>query len=580
MSLPEKNWLILPHEHHRCKIMSQELAIPEAMAALLLARGLENRSQVEKFLSPQLADLPSPFLMKGMREATDLILDALATQKPIIVYGDYDVDGSTGAALLSIFLKRIGFSTVYQCQPDRLSEGYGVHLETVKRMMPEDIFLRAPLLITVDCGISSNQQIKELQGLGCQVIVSDHHRPPPELPEATAILNPWQEDCGFPDKNLAGAGVAFYLTMGVRSRLRDEKGRDDLPNLKDFLDLVSLGSISDLVAITGVNRIMVKAGLEVLRSAARPGLDELCKVSGVFRPATSVHDISFRLAPRLNAAGRLGDAGQTLTLLSTDDRLSAEKLALELDRTNSIRKEILEKICSQAMLQAEKAIKEGALALALAGDGWHPGVLGIAAARLMERFYRPVILFARKDGILKGSGRSLPGLDLHAILKEKNELFSSFGGHPAAVGMSLPAERFEELSSFLQEKMRSHTGCLSGKPDLLINWLDKDGEIINPGFFKYYELMEPFGPGNPEPVFAAKVELIQGREVGAGHLKFSVKINGAILNGIGFAQAGRLSEPDFKSGHQMMMAFRLRRNFFRGKSEWQAEALDFCHAPY
>ena len=576
MSRIEKIWEIAPVDHARVSLLAAELNLPEPLAAILLSRGVENRAQADRFFSPSLTDLPSPFLMKGMTEAVEVVLQALARQAPVIVYGDYDVDGTTGAALLFLFCKKIGFSESYVCQPHRLHEGYGLHLEAIRRIVPSGVLERAPLVITVDCGISSQLQVRQLQELGCPVIVTDHHQPPEELPEAEAVLDPWQKGCEFPEKHLAGVGVALYLAMGIRKSLHEQgsygAGRE-MPNLKAYLDLVAVGTVADMVPITGINRILVKAGLEVLGGSVRPGLAELSRVSGIGDSGVTCEDIGFRLGPRLNAAGRMGDAGRALALLVAEDHERARALAQELNSENELRKSVLEAMCQEARVQAESAVRAGENGIMITGEGWHPGGIGIGAARMVEQFNRPTLFFTLKDGVAKGSGRSLPGVNLHGIIKERHELFIAFGGHEAAVGLTLPAENLPELKAHFLKRMGEIVTDTMLTPKVGIAWHDEGGGIFAAGFLRGYERMAPFGMGNPEPVFSAQGVAENPREVGVNHLKFTARFNDAILSGIGFGLGGFQSL--ISSGQPLKMAFRLRRNTYREKTTWQVEAVDF-----
>ena len=576
MSRIGKIWEIAPIDHARVNLLAAELDLPKAMAAILLGRGVENRGQAERFFTPTLADLPSPFLMKGMTEAVAAVLPALARQTPVIVYGDYDVDGTTGAALLLLFLKKIGFSEVYVCQPHRLLDGYGLHLEAIRRTVPPEVLERAPLVITVDCGISSNAQVRQLQDLGCCVVVTDHHQPPPELPEAEAVLDPQQKECAFPEKNLAGVGVAFYLAMGIRKTLHEQglfKGGLEIPNLKLYLDLVAVGTVADMVIITGINRILVKAGLEVFAASVRPGFAELSRASGISGAGVTCEDIGYRIGPRLNAAGRMGDAGRALELLVSEDPERARKLALELNTENERRKSVLEAMCQEAFIQAEPAVAAGKKGLIIIGEGWHPGVIGIGAARMVERFNRPTLVFTLQDGVAKGSGRSVPGVNLHGILKEKTELFMAFGGHEAAVGLTLSVENLPELEEHFQKRLGEIVTDMMLAPKVDIAWHEENGSIFEPGFLQLYEKMAPFGMGNPEPVFSAQGMAENPREVGVNHLKFTVRFNGANLDGIGFGLGSFRGL--IGTGQPLEVAFRLRRNTYRNKTRWQVEAVDF-----
>ena len=577
MSRIDKIWEIAPVDHARVSLLAEELDLPKPLAAILLSRGVDNREQAERFFSPSLADLPSPFLMKGMKEAVEVVLLALARQTPVIVYGDYDVDGTTGAALLFLFLEKIGFSERYDCQPHRFHEGYGLHLEAIRRTVPAGVLERAPLVITVDCGISSHTQVRQLQELGCPVIVTDHHQAPEELPEAEAVLNPWQKGCGFPEKNLAGVGVAFYLAMGIRKTLHEQGvygAGTEMPNLKSYLDLVAVGTVADMVPITGVNRILVKAGLDVLATSGRPGLAELSRVSGIGDSGVTCEDIGYRLGPRLNAAGRMGDAGRALELLVAEDQGRARALAKELNSENELRKSVLEAMYQEGEVQAQSAVEAGENGLIIVGEGWHPGVIGIGAARMVERFNRPTLFFTIRNGLAKGSGRSVPGVNLHGILQEKHELFIAFGGHEAAVGLTLPVENLPELEAHFQKRLNEIVTETMLAPKVGIAWHDEGGGIFEPGFLRGYERMAPFGMGNPEPVFSAQGIPENPREVGVNHhLKFTVRFNGAILSGIGFGLGDFQSL--LESGQPLNVAFRLRRNTYRDKTSWQMEAVDF-----
>jgi len=573
----KKIWQITPIDHVRVDLLAVELELPKPIAAILLTRGVENRAQAARFFSASLIDLPSPFLMKGMTKAVEVVLQALTNKTPVIVYGDYDVDGTTGAALLYIFLKKIGFSTIYTSQPHRLLDGYGLHLEAIKRSVPPSVLEQTPLVITVDCGISSHLQVRELQELGCAVIVTDHHQPPGELPQAEAVLNPWQKGCAFPEKHLAGVGVAFYLAMGIRKSLHTQnrfwvKGLE-IPNLKSYLDLVAVGTIADMVPITGINRLLVKAGLEVLSAGVRPGFVELSRVSGIVGPRVNCEDIGFRLGPRLNAAGRMGDAGRALNLLVTEDRKRAKELAGELNTENELRKSVLETMCREAFSQAEMAVEIGEKGLIITGEGWHSGVIGIGAARIVEKFNRPTLVFTLKDGIAKGSGRSVPGVNLYGVLKERDDLFIAFGGHEAAVGLSLPVESLPALREHFQKRLSEIVTDTMFIPKVDIDWHEENGNIFEPGFLRMYEKMAPFGMGNPEPVFSAQGTADHPCEVGVNHLRFTVNFHGAILSGIGFGLGSFRSL--LGTGQPLKVAFRLRRNTYRDKTTWQVEAVDF-----
>lgn len=312
--------------------------------------------------------------------------------------------------------------------------------------------------------------------------------------------------------------------------------------------------------------------------AVRPGLAELSRVSGISGSGVTCEDIGFRLSPRLNAAGRMGDAGRALELLVAEDQGRARALARELNTENELRKSVLEAMCQEGAVQAEAALGAGKKGLVVIGQGWHPGVIGIGAARMVERFNRPALFFALKDGMAKGSGRSLPGVNLHGILQERSELFTAFGGHEAAVGLTLAAENLPELEAHFQRRLNEIVTETMLAPKIGIAWQEEGSGIFSPEFLRGYERMAPFGMGNPEPIFSAQGMAENPREVGVNHLQFTARFNGAILSGIGFGLAG--FQGLVSSGQPLRMAFRFRRNTYREKTTWQVEAVDFKQLSY
>ncbi|MDA8164988.1 MAG: single-stranded-DNA-specific exonuclease RecJ [Desulfobacteraceae bacterium] len=566
---PARIWRRRPFDPKRAATLASELEVPFGIGAILLQRGLDDPRAAHDFLNPAFEQLPSPFLMKGMAEATAILADAIRQGRAVAVYGDYDVDGATGTAVLALFLRRLGL-TVHARQPHRLHHGYGLH----RRLIPE-LQALAPggVLITVDCGISDREAVAAANEGGLTVIVTDHHQPPSTLPPADAVLNPLQPGCSFPFKHLAGVGVAFYLAMGLRSRLKEQgywPGAAGMPNLRELLDLAAVGTVADIVPLVGPNRIFVRAGLEVLQEARRPGLACLLETAGLLGKRLTAEDIGFRLGPRINAAGRLGDPGRALDLLLTDDSVLARKLAHELEKANRDRHALEEGMACQAMAAAAEFIQAGRRTMVLLGDAWHPGVLGIVASRVLNRFYRTTILLTEKEGLLSGSGRSVPEFHLHHALEGCKDLLVRYGGHANAAGLalqpeSLPAfrERFEaEAAQLAPEDLR---------PKLLVDGQATD-DLFGGRFQEAYLRLAPFGMGNPEPVFAsAGCRLLKPRLVGEKHLKFLWPHNGGRLEGIGFGFGHLL--PILKS-QEVGLAFSLRLNEFRGRESWQVNLVD------
>lgn len=574
----EKKWQTAGVDRGRAEALARDCHLPLTIAALLLRRGIAAKEEVRHFFSATLAELPSPFLLKGMDTAVATIAAVFEEKRPLVVYGDYDADGTTGAALLSLFLRDCGFVEVHTCQPLRLQEGYGLHRAALERNLPVSLLERKPLLITVDCGIANREEVAQLKGQGWSVIVTDHHLPPVDVPlTADAIIDPLQEGCLFPDKNLAGVGVALYLAMGIRKDFRDRglfgQGKGE-PNLKEYLDLVALGTVADMVPVAGVNRILVKAGLETLARTRRSGLLELVRVARINSQEISCEDIGFRLGPRLNAAGRMGDAKRALELLVTENSGRAAALALEINGENETRKSLITTLIDEAEIQAAAALEKGRQGLVLAGKDWHPGIVGIGAARMVEKYYRPTLMFAlQKDGTAKGSGRSLPGLNLHEILVELQDLFTSFGGHEAAVGLSLPLTRLAELEKRFEEGLARRLCPEMLVPGLVCEWQEKENEVFSQDFLAWYPRLAPFGQGNPEPLFRVRAGLNQPRLVGGKHLKFNLKVNGASYEGIAFGFAAML--PQATQGQEFDIAFHWRINTFQGRLCWQIVAQEF-----
>ncbi|HIJ79108.1 MAG: single-stranded-DNA-specific exonuclease RecJ [Desulfobulbaceae bacterium] len=571
---PAVKWLLAEYDNNVAQALAEETGLSLPIAALLAQRGLLDREAVDRYFMPSLGGLPSPYGMKGVQEAAALVYLALQNQQPVIVYGDYDVDGTTGSGVLVDFFREIGLQDVYCAQPLRLSEGYGLHLATLNRCLPAGLLEKQCLLVTVDCGISDSACVQALKEMGLAVIITDHHQPPAELPAADVLINPLQPGCNFSEKNLAGVGVAFYLIMGIRKYLYEEgvyAAADAAPNLKRYLDLVAVGTVADMVPLIGVNRILVKAGLEQLRQTKRIGLKELLKVSGLEDKPVFSDDIGYRLGPRLNAAGRMADAALALELLLADDPERARQLAQEVNQHNEARKEVIEEVIGQARALAEQQLAIGRKIMVIQGEGWHPGVIGIAASRLVEEFHRPVLLFAVQDGVAKGSGRTITGLNLYGLLVGFKDLFEKFGGHQAAVGLTMPSAGLAELAELLEQAMAAAVSAEMLAPKLTVDWQFSDIKQgrLDQNFFAFYERMEPFGQGNPEPLFSVKGRLDYPREVGVNHLKFAMRINGASFSGIGFNLADKVN---LSSGQEVELAFHLRRNSFRGQTSWQLNA--------
>jgi single-stranded-DNA-specific exonuclease len=520
-----------------------ELGLDPLAARVLVARGLDTPEDAARFLSHELADLPDPFRMKGMSAAVERLTRAVVQGESITLYGDYDVDGVCSTALLSLFLDAVGASPKTYI-PHRIDEGYGLNLRAVERIARDG----SRLLISLDCGIGSVAEVARAQELGMDVVIVDHHTVPETLPAATAVLNPHQPGCEYPTKVLCAAGVAFNLVMALRRSLRTlgwfEKRRE--PPLKPLMDLVALATVCDVVPLTGANRILVQHGLDTLARAARPGVRALKEVAKLETEGpVSAGQVGFHLGPRINAAGRLDDATLGLRLLRTRSLTEARELAEKLDEANTERREIERRILEEALAQAEQ--REGARALVLWGEGWHPGVVGIVAARVVERFHKPTLVIGVQGGVGKGSARSIEGFHLVEALGECAEHLSKFGGHRHAAGVTLDAERLidfrRDFEAIAARRLREEDLQPRCRVDALVHPDELTERAVGA-----LAALGPFGAGNPEPTFVAEslqaqARLVTAKKGGVAHLKL-VLPEAPAIDTIGFGLGPRLAEVD------------------------------------
>ena len=499
----EKSWKIRPRQVEIQQCLSPQLGISPLLSQLLSARNITTPEEAEVFLSPKLSDLHSPFLMKDMEKVVKRISKAIKSQEEIMLYGDYDVDGVTGISILLLFLRDAGARVSFFI-PDRVEEGYGLHTEALKRIKEEG----AKLIITVDCGTSDVEQVKFAKQQGMEVIITDHHEVPGVLPPAYAILNPRLGDCGFPFDKLAGVGVVFNLLMALRRTLKDKgfwEGRS-MPNLKEYLDLVALGTIADVVPLIDENRILVKYGLKELTRGSRIGIKALKKVCGLSDTVITSYLVAFRLAPRINAPGRLSRARRSVTLLTTDDHQEAQEIALNLEQENTQRQQLEGRILKEACALIEVDPKFGERkSIVLASPEWHPGVIGICASRLLDRYYKPSVLIACDDrkGIGKGSARSSESFHLYEGLKECEHLLTNYGGHHSAAGLTIELSKLEDFKVLFDAVVSENISEEENIPFLKI-----DAEIslneVSEQLVSEIAKLEPFGICNPEPVFSSR----------------------------------------------------------------------------
>ncbi len=505
--------------------MAEALSVSPLIVDILWNRGLTTVEDMDRFLSPGLRHLVNPEIIPGLAQAADVLAAGIGEGRPLAVWGDYDVDGITATALVKEFFAMRGVEVMHHL-PNRMKEGYGMNVPGVERLAEAG----ARMLLTVDCGISDIAPVARARELGMLVVVTDHHIPGDILPDGHAVCDPRLEEDG-PCADLAGVGVAFMLMAALNKRLPGEP-----VDVRPLLDLVALGTIADVVRLTGQNRILVKNGLLLVKEAKRPGMAALKVVSEYARNAElGAGQVGFNIAPRINAAGRMGDPGKALELLLSDSFDAAMPLAEELNAINMERRRQEQDIADEAFDQAETL--SGMAGLVLHADHWHPGIIGIVASRVVEKYYRPtLILCATEDGgLLKGSGRSIPEFDLHDGLKAIEPMLNGFGGHKQAAGLSILPERLDELRARFNEQVVAKLG-----PEPLTATLKLDRELpfaaITHTLLAELEMLQPYGMGNPEPVFgSAPVSVAEYRTFGRDHehvkLVLADEVTGARLPG-------------------------------------------------
>ena len=530
-----KKWVIKHTDGEQAETLARSLGISALTARILVGRGIDSAETGTQFLAPALSSMPDPFLLKGMLAAVERLLVARINSETVCIYGDYDVDGITGTALLVSFLRRVGISCTYFI-PNRFNDGYGLHEASLQQI----ITLGATLIMSVDCGITAVREAAYCRQVGVDLIILDHHTPQEQIPEATAVVNPLQPGCTYPFKLLAGVGVAFNLLVALRSRMRQEglfsPGAE--PDLRDWLDLVALGTIADVVPLTGQNRMYVTYGLQKLAQSFRPGITALKKVAGI-KDSVTCGQVGFRLAPRLNAAGRMESAVPGVDLLLNSDQVECAGIADELDAANAERQSVERGILEQAIAQVEGDGRYPARkSIVIASTDWHQGVIGIVASRLVERYHRPTLLIAIDgEGNAKGSGRSIPGFHLLEALTGCAEYLPRFGGHRYAAGIGLKAEAVSAFAAAFE----AVAAKMLGESELL-PLLDIDTEVqpseVDFALLEELQRLEPFGAGNPEPTLMLRgVTVVERRIVGDGHLKLRVSAGGQLFAAIAFRQA-------------------------------------------
>lgn len=557
--------------------MKSRKDMPRLVSLILKNNGLTTEEEINHFLYPKLTDLPHPSLMKNLDLAGQHVVNAILNRKPILVWGDYDVDGTTATSLLVTFFRQCGLEVKYHI-PHRFKEGYGLNTAWFTRdklaELGDDF-----LIITVDCGISNKEEISWLQKRGAEVIITDHHMVPNDSLPDTIIVNPSFEDCGFHGESICGVAIAFYLASVLRSKLAssniDSFRHVNNINLKHFLAYVALGTIADIVPLTHTNRTIVRAGLEVLLRTENPGLRALLNSADLLGSKISSEDIGFSICPKLNAAGRLGDSETTVGLLISEDKTAAKRLASQLTRLNQERKaltlENLQTILAQ--VQASAAKEEGCI---IVKGTFHPGVAGIVASKLVDTFFVPAIVLTHGEDpeILTGSARSIDGVHIAQLIESTNRWLIKSGGHPMAAGLTLRTENFEGFRRAFILKIRDieRPKIATKHHNAIQTTLD---EVFEGAFLDWYELLEPFGPGNEPPIyFDPKTEIIDAKRVGANGEHLQLFFRGKYSNhkGIGFNLGNKLAEIQETPFKKIYFSPTINR--YRKTESWQARVID------
>jgi single-stranded-DNA-specific exonuclease len=555
----QNRWIIKDvKDEFPVQVLADSLNISEILARILVLRNISTFNEARQFFRPTLEFLHDPFLMDQMEEATTRVIEALTENQKICIYGDYDVDGTCATALMYMFLKELDANVEFYI-PKRLEEGYGLSTSSIDAVRSKG----TSLMITVDCGITAIEETEYANSLGIDVIICDHHQPKEELPKAVAVLDPLKPGCSYPFKYLSGAGVAFKLSQGVCERI----GKRDLP--MQYLDLVALAGAADIVSLTDENRTLVNEGLNQINSNPRPAIEALIDISRLHPGQLNSGQVVFTIAPRINAVGRLGDAERAVNLLISNNKKEAVELAQILETENYERRKIDVDTFDAACNIVEESVDfEQELAIVLHNGDWHPGVIGIVASRLVEKYYRPTVLLATIDGVAKGSARSISNFNIYEALEKCEGHLIHFGGHQAAAGLAMEIEKVDgfrkEFNSIVKETITKQDLF----PELAIDSRVKFSEIT-PKFLRILDQFAPFGPGNLRPVFLAEdVEVTNTpRIVGNNHLLLCVKQKESkkVFDCIGFNMS-EFYEPITQNNSEIDIVFSIDRTVRGGRT--------------
>jgi len=576
-SLLNKRWILRNPNLEVVGQIASSLNLLPIVARLLVNRKVEGVDEAKIFIKSELLSLHDPFLIDGMELAVDRILMAIKNKESIRLFCDYDVDGVTSAAFLTHFFRDIGVTVGYYL-PDRMKEGYGLNEDAVRVIRNEG----ASLLITADCGITAVREVELARSLGLDVIITDHHQVGSDgLPKAVAVLNPHRSNCNYPYRFLSGVGLAFKLALAIRTALHEKMGwsKDRLPNMRRHLDLVALGTIADIAPLTGENHILVRHGLDVLAKTDKAGLVALKAVSDVDNQVTA-RSVGFALGPRLNAAGRLGKADNGFHLLTSVDLKEAKELARGLNVINQERKDIQKLVQDEAeyLIKREVNLEEDRV-IVMASENFHSGVVGIVASRIVEKYFRPVVLIALENGIGKGSGRSIPYFNLHRAFTDCASHLVQFGGHAYAAGLTINESSLDSFRSAINK-----VGWRILSDENLVPELFLDGNLkiseVDPKLHEQVGLLEPFGAENPAPVFLVEgISVHSLKRIGReeSHVRFQAVQGDARIDAVGFNLAEAFASIDEKSD-KIDLACEFQINDWAGRNKLELKALDMRYS--
>lgn len=560
-----KKWQIYETDEDKIKEIEQKYQINKLLATILVNRNITQKEDIRLFLEPTRGDFHNPFLITDMEKAVERIIKAIENQEKVTIYGDYDVDGITSITVLKSFLQDRGLA-VESYIPNRLEEGYGLNKQAIEKIAKNG----CELMITVDCGISAIEEINYANSLGIETIVTDHHESGNELPKALAVIDNKRKDSTYPFRELAGVGVVFKVTQAIGMKL----GLKEEEYLK-YLDIVCVGTISDIVPLVNENRVIAKLGLMLIRQTKNIGLRSIINSSGYTK--IDSNSISFGIAPRINACGRMGKAEEALELLMSKNYNQVSELTQRLNEHNRIRQETEKNIFENAVKQIEEEHLENNNAIIVGGHNWHHGVIGIVSSKITEMYFKPSILLSfEEDGIGKGSGRSIPGFDLHDALMQCMDTIEKFGGHSMAVGITVRKEKFK----LFREEFEKIAEAAHIDEIMPVIQVDSKIEIkdINKEMVESLKQLEPFGEGNRMPVFVfknLKIDSIRALSEGK-HLKMTLKDNNTIINSIGF-NLGHLAE-EYRIGDKIDVVGVLEINSFNGVDSLQINMKDMMRS--